>query len=876
MAVQDRTRLSPAEAAARDERSGPVIIQALDALLKLDLESLHATEMLLDYRQEQINAAMEASDNMMEYIVRLSEESGRNKRSMLDAVVALRNAYMEQSTKLATAANSVSRVAESKFEKAKAAAAGNKYATWQALADVAGAFDSDLTLARESAALPATLERMLEMATEAPHGSIDLRQITDVPKWMKEHGVPESIQAAVAPHIERGRSIKAQYTQAKLEIDNQHGLLNEAERALRNVSDTDPVSTRNVYEKYIAPHIESMKSNTDNLVAQANGFDNMREVVLAADKLAGELQSVKTQRERSDALWSLYMGKTRGPDDATARIIGSENFRQWAAMNGYENLGIVERDANGEIRNYLPSVEDKRAIELYNYQLRHPGKYGRGFAPGGGKFTRRYVRVTVEPNEDTLSQFRMADGSFAINPETGAYMTPDEVKKYLEQTVYAVQGEDGSAYIVKGSEAWKIGADGKPVSISIDELPAAPSAALLGPDGKPATAEQVLQFVNDPESIDLTADTDQRAPLDSIRYEKQAPTQPFTVEGELMAAHATESSRDGNVISVVTRGGNVVRIPPEKDKTTRVDILAGGPARTKLERQVERRAGGMDRRFGEAVTGGLPSEAELLSQSSNAVIYDMRGERMPPEPRSKARDRYGSAADKGGKGGKGSSRGGDLPIDLGGVPEVGTTPLTAEGGGFRDTEVKTIGTLDEGVTGPPGGRGAVEAAVANAPSRSGGAGAQEIASGMAGTEAGEKAAGALAAAGAAGMTFGERGEPKTIEEKRKAIRPSPATGEVYVVGDTAMGAPARTSTGALKTVEDRMRNEATRRLVEQGGSFTDHMDAVRREAALAGVGTPDRPEESPRDRMMRKLREERVARERAAAAANQPASEQEQ
>ena len=116
------------------------------------------------------------------------------------------------------------------------------------------------------------------------------------------------------------------------------------------------------------------------IAIEGGGFD-----ALDADQLRDDVQQTKYLEKSRDRLYALMDAEEgEGPvqsryQKTLAKIIGSDAYQAWAADHGFDELGRVDRDADGNIdpSTYVQGRDDLSSVRAFNReQKRGAGRYG--------------------------------------------------------------------------------------------------------------------------------------------------------------------------------------------------------------------------------------------------------------------------------------------------------------------------------------------------------------------------------------------------------------------------------------------------------------------------------------------------------------------
>ena len=126
----------------------------------------------------------------------------------------------------------------------------------------------------------------------------------------------------------------------------------------------------------IADRLTSMQE----IAMEGGGFD-----ALDSDQLRDDVQQTKYLEKSRDRLYALMDAEEgEGPvqsryQKTLAKIIGSDAYQAWAADHGFDELGRVDRDADGNIdpSTYVQGRDDLSSVRAFNReQKRGAGRYG--------------------------------------------------------------------------------------------------------------------------------------------------------------------------------------------------------------------------------------------------------------------------------------------------------------------------------------------------------------------------------------------------------------------------------------------------------------------------------------------------------------------
>jgi hypothetical protein len=171
---------------------------------------------------------------------------------------------------------------------------------------------------------------------------------------------------------------------------------------------------------------------------------------LKVDQVLKQIDSIRMQEDfvRENLNRGAFQGRDKR--DKVANAIMNPQFRAWAEDNGLEHLGNATFDENGRVTNYVIGQDDSRALLLFNFQMKHPQRYGQLFKRGGASHTQEAierVRVDVPATPEMLAKYNIGEGetqpkfAYIEDVENGSkrFLSAGEYLDYQE----SVRGDSG-------------------------------------------------------------------------------------------------------------------------------------------------------------------------------------------------------------------------------------------------------------------------------------------------------------------------------------------------------------------------------------------------------------------------------------------------
>lgn len=204
--------------------------------------------------------------------------------------------------------------------------------------------------------------------------------------------------------------------------------------------------------------LRSMAQELGPRLIEATGRD-AADVAMQRQLLLEENDRIKQADAEVEELRSLIF-KTKA--DPFARLVASEQFQEWARMNGYDGIGVATVGPDGTL-SYVPGDDDADAIYLYNWQAQHPGRYSpmRRVKPTGA-----LVRVTVQDpkaREAVIKEYRGVDGKMYM--ANGELVKPAEAQQALIDGGFVPSVE----YAEVGGKSYLRTPDGRVIDVATGE-----------------------------------------------------------------------------------------------------------------------------------------------------------------------------------------------------------------------------------------------------------------------------------------------------------------------------------------------------------------------------------------------------------------------
>lgn len=252
----------------------------------------------------------------------------------------------------------------------------------------------------------------------------------DDPRKLRVESDPQEIAEALAGKGASPAVIDAFLASRRMALEVWDAVHAENDAANRALADVEGVIARGITNEAEAKAeaAKLLTRFTNGLNAVEKVTDAKPDALLAAiDDDDRALNARDELQRRVDNLWAqreAFGMQDTGTGDPDGRVLADDNFRLWAADNGYDDIGYPQYDDEGNITGAAKGRQYAAALREYNWQMKRPGKWNDMLKRGAGSSTGQVVEVSYVPddaprvaNVDGQTFLKIGDNTFVADAE---------------------------------------------------------------------------------------------------------------------------------------------------------------------------------------------------------------------------------------------------------------------------------------------------------------------------------------------------------------------------------------------------------------------------------------------------------------------------